>query len=60
VREIGCSNFSAAQIREAGGKFASVQNQYSLFHREPEAEVLPNAGASISLSCHIFRWPTAC
>ena len=41
VREIGCSNFSAAQIREAGGKFASVQNQYSLFFREPEAEVLP-------------------
>jgi len=41
VREIGCSNFSAAQIREAGGKFASVQNHYSLFHREPEAEVLP-------------------
>jgi aryl-alcohol dehydrogenase-like predicted oxidoreductase len=41
VREIGCSNFTAAQIREAGGKFASVQNQYSLFHREPEAEVLP-------------------
>ncbi|HUB81064.1 MAG TPA: aldo/keto reductase [Bryobacteraceae bacterium] len=41
VREIGCSNFSAAQVREAGGKFASVQNHYSLFHREPEAEVLP-------------------
>jgi aryl-alcohol dehydrogenase-like predicted oxidoreductase len=41
VREIGCSNFSAAQIREAGGKFVSVQNQYSLFHREPETEVLP-------------------
>jgi aryl-alcohol dehydrogenase-like predicted oxidoreductase len=41
VREIGCSNFTAAQIREAGGKFVSVQNQYSLFHREPEAEVLP-------------------
>ena len=47
VREIGCSNFSAAQIREAhqaaasGAQFASVQNQYSLFHREPEAEVLP-------------------
>jgi aryl-alcohol dehydrogenase-like predicted oxidoreductase len=40
VREIGCSNFSAAQIREAG-KFVSVQNHYSLFHREPEAEVLP-------------------
>jgi aryl-alcohol dehydrogenase-like predicted oxidoreductase len=43
VREIGCSNFSAAQIREAGGKFVSVQNQYSLFHREPEAEVLPES-----------------
>ena len=41
VRELGCSNFSAAQIREAGGRFVSVQNQYSLFHREPEAEVLP-------------------
>lgn len=41
VREIGCSNFSAAQIREAGGKFVSVQNNYSLFQREPEAEVLP-------------------
>jgi aryl-alcohol dehydrogenase-like predicted oxidoreductase len=46
VRELGCSNFSAAQIREAGGKFASVQNQYSLFHREPEAEVLPECGRS--------------
>ncbi|HUK17330.1 MAG TPA: aldo/keto reductase [Bryobacteraceae bacterium] len=47
VREIGCSNFSAAQIREAheaagkGAHFVSVQNQYSLFHREPEADVLP-------------------
>lgn len=41
VREIGCSNFTAEQIREAGGKFASVQNQYSLFYREPETEVLP-------------------
>ena len=41
VREIGCSNFTVAQMREAGGKFISVQNQYSLFHREPEAEVLP-------------------
>ncbi len=48
VREIGCSNFSAEQLREAaravppgGAHFASVQNQYSLLHREPEAEVLP-------------------
>jgi len=47
VREIGCSNFSAAQLQEAenasAGKarFVSVQNQYSLLHREPEKEVLP-------------------
>ncbi len=42
VREIGCSNFSVAQIREATDasqdrtQFVSVQNQFSLFHREPE------------------------
>jgi aryl-alcohol dehydrogenase-like predicted oxidoreductase len=47
VREIGCSNFSAAQLREAdaaagdGVRFVSVQNEYSLLHREPEADVLP-------------------
>ncbi len=47
VREIGCSNFSAAQLRvaaeTAGGRarFVSVQNEYSLLHREPEPEVLP-------------------
>ncbi len=46
VREIGCSNFSAAQLREAEGAvapgaahFASVQNEYSLLHREPERDV---------------------
>jgi aryl-alcohol dehydrogenase-like predicted oxidoreductase len=48
VREIGCSNFSAEQLRTAGAdvkagaaRFVSVQNQYSLLHREPEVEVLP-------------------
>lgn len=40
VREIGCSNFSAEQLREAK-RFVSVQNQYSLVHREPEAGVIP-------------------
>ncbi|MCA1585773.1 MAG: aldo/keto reductase, partial [Acidobacteria bacterium] len=45
VREIGCSNFSAAQVREAndaarGARFVSVQNEYSLLHREPERDVL--------------------
>ncbi|HEX5829729.1 MAG TPA: aldo/keto reductase [Gemmatimonadaceae bacterium] len=47
VREIGCSNFSAAQLREAdaaargGPRVVSVQNEYSLLHREPEQDVLP-------------------
>lgn len=41
VREIGCSNFSGEQLRAARGRFASVQNNYSMLHREPEAEVLP-------------------
>ncbi|MCU1257531.1 MAG: aldo/keto reductase [Bryobacterales bacterium] len=40
VREIGCSNFSAEQLREAPD-FASVQNEYNLLHREPEADVIP-------------------
>jgi len=44
VREIGCSNFSAEQLREAeaaagsGARFVSVQNEYNLFVREPETE----------------------
>ena len=49
VLEIGCSNFSAAQLDEAeaaaaatgGPRFVSVQNEYSLLKRAPEAEVLP-------------------
>ena len=41
VREIGCSNFSAEQLRATAGRFVSVQNEYSLLHREPEREVLP-------------------
>ena len=47
VREIGCSNFSVAQLREAeeaakgGTRFVSVQNQFSLFEREAETDVLP-------------------
>lgn len=48
VCEIGCSNFSVAQLQEAeaavkagAARFVSVQNEYSLFQREPEADVLP-------------------
>jgi aryl-alcohol dehydrogenase-like predicted oxidoreductase len=47
VREIGCSNFSAEQLSEAqsavrqgAAHFVSVQNEYSLLHREPEQGVL--------------------
>jgi aryl-alcohol dehydrogenase-like predicted oxidoreductase len=44
VREIGCSNFSREQLRAAdavpGAKFVSVQNEYSLFKRDPEDGVL--------------------
>ncbi len=48
VREIGCSNFSAAEIGDAeaavapgGSRFVSVQNHYNLLNRADEAEVLP-------------------
>lgn len=49
VREIGCSNFDAAQLgaadavaRSAGtARFVSVQNEYSLLERAAETEVLP-------------------
>ena len=49
MREIGCSNFSAAEIGAAedaavsGGtaRFGSVQNELSLLDRSAEEEVLP-------------------
>ena len=48
VREIGCSNFSGQQldaaeaaVRDGAARFVSLQNQYSLLHREPEAEAIP-------------------
>lgn len=52
VREIGCSNFSAAQLDEAAAAaaeqglrgFAVVENEYSLLERAPEADVLDTAG----------------
>jgi len=51
VREIGCSNFSAEQMRAArttsGPRyFASVQNDYSLMKRDAEADVLPECSRS--------------
>jgi aryl-alcohol dehydrogenase-like predicted oxidoreductase len=44
VREIGCSNFTGDQLREAkaaagdGPAFISVQNQFSLLDRSPERD----------------------
>ena len=47
VREIGCSNFSGDQlraaeaaVREGSARFVSVQNQYSMLHRDPEADAI--------------------
>jgi aryl-alcohol dehydrogenase-like predicted oxidoreductase len=47
VREIGCSNFSTDQLRQAeaavapgAAHFVSVQNQYNLLHRDVERDVL--------------------
>lgn len=48
VREIGCSNFSASQLSAAEAaaiakrteSFVSVQNEYSLFKRDDERDVL--------------------
>jgi aryl-alcohol dehydrogenase-like predicted oxidoreductase len=48
ILEIGCSNFSAAQIQEAdaavrdgAARFVSVQNHYNLLKRNDEVDVLP-------------------
>jgi aryl-alcohol dehydrogenase-like predicted oxidoreductase len=48
VREFGCSNFDADQLEEARSAvaegqpgFVSVQNQYNVFQRVAEEEVLP-------------------
>lgn len=51
IREVGCSNFSAAQLEEAAAAaaergrrgFAVVENEYSLLEREPERGVLATA-----------------
>jgi aryl-alcohol dehydrogenase-like predicted oxidoreductase len=50
VREIGCSNFSVAELHEANAavragaaRFVSVQNEYSVLERAPERGVLAAA-----------------
>ena len=41
VRELGCSNFTGDLLGEANGKFASVQNHFSLLTRGPQDDVMP-------------------
>lgn len=47
VREIGASNFNTEQLREAeraagpqAARFVSMQNEYSVLHRDPERRLL--------------------
>jgi len=55
VREIGCSNFTADQLREAktaaggGPSFVSVQNQFSLLDRSPEHDGVLEACADLGI-----------
>lgn len=55
VRALGCSNFSGAQLKlaleaSAGARPEFDQVQYSLVHREPEADLVPAARrAGVSL-----------
>jgi aryl-alcohol dehydrogenase-like predicted oxidoreductase len=58
VREIGCSNFSAAQLDEAAATaadrglqdFVCVQNEFSLLERAPEREGVLDACARLGLA----------
>jgi aryl-alcohol dehydrogenase-like predicted oxidoreductase len=52
VREIGCSNFSVAQLREAkaataagAARFVSVQNHFNVFSGADQADVLAECAA---------------
>ncbi len=62
IRESGCSNFSVAQLDEAeaaakGSRFISLQNEYSIFKRQDETEILP-ACARLGIS-YIPYFPLA-
>jgi aryl-alcohol dehydrogenase-like predicted oxidoreductase len=49
VRAVGCSNFTAEQLREADevarvngtSRFVAIQNQYSVLERDSDSDVLP-------------------
>ena len=58
VRELGCSNFTADMLRDAAAAaeadgttmFASVQNRYSVLHREPEENGVLDACADLGVA----------
>lgn len=58
VRELGCSNASAEMLRDAAAAaeadgttmFASVQNRYSILHREPEEDGVLDACADLGVA----------
>jgi aryl-alcohol dehydrogenase-like predicted oxidoreductase len=56
VREIGCSNFTVKQLREAkvaagdGPAFVSIENQYSLLDRSPERDGVLEACDELGLA----------
>src|SRR5580704_8575855 len=68
VRHIGCSNFSAAQIRAAQETarakgltpFVATQDQYNLLAREIERELVPAIAARSSRCSPISRSRAAC
>ena len=66
VREIGCSNFTAVQLREAnaaagtGPRFVSVQNQFNLLHRDDETDVIPVCEELGIAYLPFFPWPVGC
>jgi aryl-alcohol dehydrogenase-like predicted oxidoreductase len=62
IREIGCSKFTAAQLREAdaaavGARFVAVQNECNLLHADDERDVLP-ACAALGIG-YVAYWPLA-
>jgi len=58
VREIGCSNFTAAQLEEAAGAarehglrgFSVVENEYSLLARAPEQDGVLAAASELGMA----------
>ena len=61
VRHFGLSEAGSRTIRRAHAvhPVAALQSEYSLWWREPEAEILPTWRSSASASCRSARWARA-